>query len=339
MFTIHGHELAVRLLQDGLRQGRLHHAYLLAGPAHVGKTTLATQLAQVLNCTGDKPPCGSCNSCLRIAAGQHADVMTIGLDAEGEDVRTMIGIDAVRDLQSSAHLMPYEGKVRVFIFQDAERLSAEAANALLKVLEEPPPNVVLLLLTADPEALLPTIASRCQLIEMRPLSAERLAAVLREEHGVAEEEAAHLAGLSRGCVGWAIQAVETPSVMAALHQHLERIADVCGAGLEGRFAYADDLARRYQRDRQAGREELSLWLRWWRDILLLQQGRGDDIVHRSWRGTLEALAASVTVRSSVAFIGRVYETLEALERNANPRLALEALMLDLSQGAGAGAKV
>lgn len=328
MLNVHGHELAVRTLEAALESGRLHHAYLLSGPAHVGKTTLATQLAQAVNCTGSDPPCGACGPCVRIGAGAHADVATIEVDPEAtEGARTVISIDAVKDIIASAHLRPYEGRTRVYIVQSADRLSQDAANALLKVLEEPPPDVLLLLLTDNPDGVLPTIRSRCQLIELRPLPVARVAELLRDEHGAGEEQAEMLARLSRGCVGWAIEASADESVLAEVHQQIERIADVIEGGLEARFAYADALARRYQLDRAAGREELFLLMRWLRDVLLIQHGQGARIVNLSWRSTLERQAASLTSAQVTRWLRALTETVGALERNANPRLALEALMI------------
>ena len=109
---------------------------------------------------------------------------------------------------------------------------------------------------------------------------------------------------------------------------MERIADAAQGGLEARFAYADDIARRFSRDRAAGREELYLWLRWLRDVLLIQQGRGEGIVNVSWRETLERHAAALTPAEVVRWLHLVTEILEAMDRNANPRLALEVLMLE-----------
>ena len=329
MLKVHGHELAVRMLEAGLNSGRLHHAYLLSGPAHVGKTTLATQLAQAVNCTADDPPCGACEPCTRVAAGTHADLSIIEVDPEAtEGARTVISIVAVKDLIASAHLRPYEGRTRVYVVQGADRMSQDAANALLKVLEEPPPDVLLLLLTDNLEGVLPTIQSRCQLIELRPLPLAQVVEVLRDEHGVGEEQAEMLARLSRGCLGWAIEASADPAVLAAVHQRIERIADVIEGGLETRFAYADELARRFQRDRAAGREELFLWMRWLRDVLLVQQGQAARIVNLSWRDTLERQAAALTSAELIRWLRALTETVGALDRNANPRLALEALMLD-----------
>ncbi len=335
---LHGQQAAVNALETGLK-GRLHHAYLFSGPAHVGKMTLATQLAQAVNClVPDRAPCGECVACMRIAAGGHADVRVLAVDPESaEGPRTLIGIDAVRELIGSAHLRPYEGRKRVFIIQGADLLSTDAANALLKVLEEPPPDVLLLLLTDNPDGVLPTVVSRCQTLQLRPLALGQVEELLQQEHAVGPEQAHVLARLSRGCLGWAIEASQDPALLAGVHQRTEKIADVVESGVEGRLAYADDLARRFQRDRTAAREELFLWLRWLRDLLLVQQGQGGSVTNVTWRETLERQAALLTPRETVGWLNRANETLELLERNVNPRLVLDLLMLESPLLAAAGA--
>ncbi|MDE2765753.1 MAG: DNA polymerase III subunit [Chloroflexota bacterium] len=323
-FTLRGQDAAVRILERALDHDRLHHAYLFAGPAHVGKTTLAVQLAQAVNCDDAYDACRA-----RIANGSFADVRFIAA-GEREDgaARTLIGIEAVRDIIAAAHLRPYEGKRRVFIIEDAARMSTDAANALLKVLEEPPPDVLIVLLTEHADDLLATIRSRCQTLELRPMSVGEVARILQEEHGQDAEQADLLARLSRGCLGWALQAAAEPAVLAQAHQRIERIVDAAEAGLEGRFAYADDLARRFFRDRAEGREELYAWLRWLRDVLLTQQGRGAEIVNAAWRSTIERHAAALPPAATLRWARRVEEAIDALDRNANPRLTLEAMLLE-----------
>jgi DNA polymerase-3 subunit delta' len=318
------------MLEAAIRADRLHHAYLFSGPAHVGKMRLALQLAQAMNCLQpDQAPCGECQACTRIAGGSHTDVQVLAVDPEAtEGPKTLIGIETVRDVIGSAHLRPYEGKTRVFIFEEADRLSHNASNALLKVLEEPPPDVLLVLLSEDSAGLLPTITSRCQTIDLHPLPNDQVVNVLTTEHGVSQEQAAVIARLSRGCLGWAIEASTDPALLAGVHQRVERIADVAEGGLEERFGYANDLARRFQRDRAVGREELHLWLRWLRDILLIQQGQHDGIVNTTWRETLERHAAALTPADTVRWLHLLTDSIVALERNANPRLALEVLMLE-----------
>jgi DNA polymerase-3 subunit delta' len=329
VFHVLGHETAVKAFESATHGGRLHHAYLITGPSHVGKLTLAMQIAQAMNCLRpDDAPCGGCEACTRISTGGHADVLVIAVDPEAaEGPTTTIGIEAVRDLIGAAHLKPFEGRTRVFIFDEAERMTHDASNALLKVLEEPPPDVLMLLLSADEDCVLPTIRSRCQLVELRPLAVNRVVEILGEQ-GVAGDQAEVIARLSRGCIGWAIDASHEPALLAGVHQRLERIAGVIEESLEARFEYAEELARRFQRDRAAGREELYLWLRWLRDILLIQQGQEDAVVNISWSDTLARQADALTPAEAVRWLHLVTESIEFLERNANARLALDVLMLE-----------
>ena len=141
MWQLAGHSRATTLLQQSLKNGQLSHAYLLVGPAHVGKFTLARNLAQAVNCTSAEPPCQECTSCRRIAASKHSDIYIVDLiSVEKKE----IGIRQIAEMQNAAHLPPFEGKYKVFIFDRAEMLSNEAANSLLKTLEEPPPNLSLI---------------------------------------------------------------------------------------------------------------------------------------------------------------------------------------------------
>lgn len=324
MLRLHGQQLPVQTLERSLAEGRLHHAYLFVGPAHLGKATLAVQLAQALNCDADTPPCGACASCTRIAGGNHADVRFVSLGGNAAS----IGIDAVRDIINSAHLRPYEGRTRVFVVTEADLLTRDAANALLKVLEEPPDDVVLILVGHSADNLLPTVRSRCQTFYFRPLPVGEVARILQEERGVGAEQADVLARLSRGCVGWAVAASEDDALYASVHQRIEQIVDAIEGGLEERLAYAGELARRLDRDRSAGREELFLWLRWLRDVMLVQQGHGGSIANLSWREALERHAGALQPAAVVGWAHNVTRTVEALERNANVRLALDVFMLE-----------
>jgi DNA polymerase-3 subunit delta' len=207
-------------------------------------------------------------------------------------------------------------------------MTTDAANALLKVLEEPPPNVQLLLLAASEDSVLSTVRSRCQHVELHPLPTAQVAQILASEHGMGAEQADVVARLSRGCLGWAIEAANDPAVLAGVHLGLERIAEVVEEGLEDRFRYAEQLARRFQRDRAAGREELYLWLRWLRDVLQVQQGQTEAVVNVSWRETIQRHAGALKPADTVRWLHLITESIEALDRNVNPRLALDVMMLE-----------
>jgi len=212
MWQIIGQTRAVSLLQHSLEAGTLAHAYLLIGPPHVGKMTLAKNLAQALNCEAKERPCLKCTACQKIAARKHADVQVIGLTQNEDSAEAkLIGIDQIKDVQHSASLPPFEGKHKVFIIDGAELLSIEAANCLLKTLEEPNDKVTFILLTVNDKLLPATVVSRCQRLELPPLSTSEAAQALADRQGIDNERARLLAGLSHGCLGWAIAAAEDDS--------------------------------------------------------------------------------------------------------------------------------
>ena len=331
MWQIRGQQHLVRALENSLRLEHLSHAYVLVGPPHVGKTTLALDIARAVNCLDpEERPCSQCLQCSRISASQHADVRVIGLQREEESSsRKEIGIDTIREIHHQASLNPYEGHYRVFIFDGAEYLSEEAANALLKTLEEPPPQILIMLLTSQEESLLPTIRSRCQRLELRPLPKEQMILELIDNHNVSEEQAEEIARLSRGCLGWALSVQSDPDLVETRRQRLERISSLIDANLEERFHYASELAFIYFRDRDEAREILYLWLSWGRDLLLLAQGATEYVYNVAWLEALEKQAGMLTEHHQIEFIEKIQQTLDALEQNANPRLALEVLMLSL----------
>ena len=276
-------------------------------------------------------PCGNCIQCRRIAEGLHADLKVIGVGT-GEDEgqsRRDIRIDQIREIESFLNLTAYEGSYKVVILDGAELLNTAAANALLKTLEEPPVNVLLLLLTSNEDALLSTIKSRCRFLYLKPVAKSELADKLVAGYAAAPEMAEQLARLSRGCLGQAVNALQDGQILEQREADLERLEEVCEGGLDARFNYAAELAARFNRDRDATRELLYLWLRWWRDLLLIKEG-AEQYVHNADRIIpLRLQATRLTTAQVVTFIKRLNLTLEALDRNANARLALEVLMLNL----------
>jgi DNA polymerase-3 subunit delta' len=332
MWRTIGHEKAVNLLKRSLAEGRVSHAYLLAGPGHVGKMTLALDLARALNCVEEKIPCGECGQCRRIARGLHADVRVVGLDTgDSRDgpSRVLIGIDQVREVQREASLKPFEGSHRVFIFDGVERLSEEAANCLLKTLEEPPDQVVLVLLTAEAGTLLPTLVSRCQTLELRPVSRSLISRELQAGYNADVATADEIARLSEGKLGWALNAISSPAELEGLERHLGAIETVVRSGPMERFACAANLASSFGRNRDSVHQELAVWLSWWRDVLLAKEGVHGPVTHLSRLETFQAVADALSTAEVAGAINAVQDTMRYLDRNVNPRLALEALMLSL----------
>jgi len=310
---------------------------MFVGQSNVGKMTLAIHLAQALNCEQEERPCGQCTSCSRIATGRHADIQIIGRSPDtgsGESSpKKEIGIAQIRELQQAASLQPYEGRHRVFIIDGAEYLNEESANCLLKTLEEPPPQVLIILLTINDSRLLPTIVSRCQRVELLPVAAHIIEQWLSEHRDVEPDKARLLARLSRGSIGWAIAAARNEKLLQERYAKLDELQGLASASLEDRFSFAGKMAAQYSKSRESVEGTLNLWLEWWRDLLLASAGRTEYITNIDQEETVvqhaEGYSLSEIRHSMEAIRVALEQPLEQLSQNANARLVLEVLMLNV----------
>jgi len=333
VWQVVGQTKAVSLLQRSLEREAVAHAYLLVGPPHVGKMTLALDLAKALNCEASEPPCGVCDSCQKIALAKHADVQIIGLTRDGNSAETKprveISIDQIRQMQHSASLPPFEGRCKVFIIDGAELLSNEAANCLLKTLEEPVGKIIFVLLTTNERLLPATVISRCQRLELPPLAATEVEATLNSRWGVEPQKARLLARLSHGCLGWALSAAHNGGLLERRAERMDRLLNVIDADCEERFAYATQLAAQFSQNRGLVQEILDLWLDYWRDLLLIKAGCDDTITNADMLATLVDQAKGYSLVQIKSFINSLQAAEEQLRQNANPRLVLEVLMLSI----------
>ncbi len=324
MWQVIAQDKVISLLDYSIKTNAIAHAYLIVGPRHVGKGTLAFNLAQALNCDGPELPCGQCRSCQRILEGKHADITPMGLDS-----KTEIGIDDIRALQRIANLPPYEGKCKVFIIDDAEYLSTEAANSLLKILEEPPQNVVWLLLVAEEEHLLPTVISRCQRLELKPVPSEHVREALVNSYNVEDNRAKLLAQLCRGRFGWALSALANDDILEQRSQRIDSLASLLTASLDQRFTYAQELTSQFSQNRRAGAEIIEIWLDWWRDLMLIKGDCQEAIINVDYKTVLEEQARGLNLGEIKEFLNSLCLLQDAISKNVNPRLASEWLMLNL----------
>jgi DNA polymerase-3 subunit delta' len=310
----------------------------MVGPSHVGKMTLALNLAQALNCQAAEPPCGLCDACQKIASGKHADIQIIGLNSAGNSTeakpRTEIGIDQIREIQHSSSLPPFEGRYKVFIIDGAELLSSEAANCLLKTLEEPVGGVIFILLTTNDGILPATVVSRCQRLELRPLATSQVESALNERWGIEPQKAELLARLCHGCLGWALLATVDDSLLQRRAERIDRLLDITNGDYEERFDYVAQLAAQFSQSRDLVQKILDLWLDWWRDLLLIKLGRNDTITNIDLEAMLVDMSRGYNLAQIKAFINSIQAAGEQLRQNANPRLVLEVLMLSMPVRSG-----
>jgi DNA polymerase-3 subunit delta' len=241
--SVLGHDRVKGLLARALGQGRLPPALLLSGPDGVGKRTLALEAARGLLCdTGPGEPCNACRTCDRTARGIHPDLIVVEPEtATGFLARETIKIEHIRDAVREILGLPFEARARVVILDDAHAMTEQAMNALLKALEEPPATSHLILVTASPQALLPTIRSRCQTLRLGPLPSAVLETHLQERLGLPPAEARLRASLSGGSLG-AAMAFEADGYRALRDDILAMLEKADGASAVHRLAWSERLA-------------------------------------------------------------------------------------------------
>ena len=318
-----GHEWAVDMLKKHVVNGRTRHAYLFAGPPGLGRRSLALRFAQALNCqtpTDAGVPCRQCRDCKQIEAMQYPDLSVVQADSEGGTLK----VDQIRDTRRSLTLKPYIANYRVALFLRFQQANDNAANALLKTLEEAPSYAVLILTADNPEQLLPTIVSRCEVLRLRPLNIETVQKEL-ENRGMEIGQAKLIAHISGGRFGYALRLIENDSLLEKRDQRLNDLLTLIPASRVEKFAYADKLAK----DKESMRQAILIWLSYWRDVMLRTAQAENPLVNVDRNMEIEDLADRMDLSSARRVVSGLENSLEKMERNVNPRLLAEVLLLDL----------
>lgn len=317
-----GNQRIKTLLQRAVAEGRIAQGLILAGPRGVGKHKFALALAQALNCErpieGDG--CGACISCRKIAAQEHADVHTIA--PEGQFIK----IEQVRELSREAQFRPFEGRRRVYIIDDAHRLREEAANSILKTLEEPPETSLPVLVTSKPYALLDTIRSRCQMLSFGPLSPDDLESHLKANYKRPVEETRLLARLARGSIGRALeidlgQYREKRGKMIEIVEALAVTRD--SIRLMGAAEY---LGRKLDKDEFENHLDVLMVIL--ADIFYLKLGEpAESLTNADIAARLNQVAEVATLEQIIDLTERIEQVLQGLARNINRHIAVEAMLV------------
>jgi len=315
---IRGQARAIGFLKTAIENKRVGHAYIFFGPQGVGKRLAAVNFAKALNCAAPKDggPCDACNSCKKIDAMKHPDFIVLSPEKDSASIK----IDAVRELARDISLKPYEAQKKVYIIDDAGLMKHEAQNALLKTLEEPVTDSVLILVTSDISRLFSTIRSRAQELRFFPLAADEVKEVLVGDYGIEKTRAHILAHISSGTLGGAL---------AYNHEEL----------FEKRSRIIDAIDKKtfFEWDFEGvSRTELKMYLdiilTWYRDILVAKTGpgSGSGFVNIDKEDAIMRQAGEIECGRLDDIIKEVISTASFLDQNANPKLAMSVLGLNIA---------
>ncbi len=329
-----GHNWAVDMLRRHIASGEARHAYLFAGPGGLGRRSLALAFARALNCTNPPAPgefCGQCRDCKQIAAKQHPDLSIVEPTIKDPEKRNElipaqygeIRISQIRDLQRLINLKPYQSRYRAIVCERFNQANAEASNAFLKTLEEPPSHVIVLLTADNPESLLPTIVSRCEVLRLRPLPIEQVQREL-ESRGTGNSQAELIAHISGGRPGYAFRLAEDKSLLEFRTQRLDDLQKLLSSSRVHKFAYAEKLAK----EKDGMRQTFLVWESFWRDVFLYASKADTPLSNVDRTEEIASLAARLDLPAARGRVKETERALQQMERNVNARLLTEVLLLN-----------
>jgi len=314
-----GHERQKDILRRAVKTDRLAQAYLFEGPEGVGKGLMAQALARMVFCT-EGGGCGDCPACRKVDHHNHPDLHL--LEADGKFIK----IEQVRELQREMALRPLEAPRKITLISGAEKLNQAASNALLKTLEEPNGAALFILLTHQPEKLLPTIRSRCQRLQFGHLPLEKLKGSLTEKLGLNETEGHLLATLAEGSFKKALGR-DREFFIEQRRELLKRVTALSPGSVLPLF----ELAKQLHEDKESLPDVLELLLAFYRDLLLFVHARPEqELVNIDLMEKIRREAARHNVTGLLRKLEAVIQCRRHLERNVNTQLAVEVMLMHLA---------
>lgn len=324
---IKGHAAVIEAFRRASANGRVSHAYILSGARGIGKKTLANAFAKALLCEaggdfGATDACGVCSSCKTFNTGNNPDVFYV------RPLKTKaIGVDDIRaQVKANVDIKQYRYRYKVFIIENAHKMTAQAQNALLKTLEEPPEYAVFILLCETVDTMLPTIMSRCVNLGLRPLSRDDVLAYLTDNAGISQAEAEPASEYADGSIGRALELAGSEEFITMRGDVIAKLSSLGRLNMAQTLNMAQELEK-YKDDRTF----LDIAFLWYRDMLAAKEGGGAHVVQKDRLPQLMAAAAGDTTRGILKKASAVWQAKKQLEQNAAFRLTLEVMLLRLKE--------
>jgi DNA polymerase-3 subunit delta' len=320
---IYGHEKKIEIIRRTLAKKRTGHAYLFSGIPAIGKRTLALEFIKALNCEkmdSLQDSCGECVSCRKIRRDSHPDVFFV--EADGQFIR----INSIREIQERVKCKPMEAARRAFIIDDADKMNEQAANALLKILEEPSVSNLLILVTARPYAMPQTIISRCQHMRFNPLRSETVAKFLAEQTGMDNQKALLLASLSGGSIGNAME-LNKEDIVSYRSELLKLLSVTHRDDPFSLINFASFLGQGKKEIKQG----LNILSAFFRDALVFKEVKKNEmLINQDNSAFISAFAARLSGEQILQNIAQVEKAGEIMEQNVNKSLTLETMAFKLN---------
>lgn len=322
---IYGQEQIKEHLQNALSIGKVSHAYIINGEKSSGKEFIAKVFAMALQCEREgTEPCQECRSCRQALSGSHPDIIRVVHEKPNtisvDDIRTQVNGDVA--------IKPYSGKYKVYILSEAEKMTAQAQNALLKTLEEPPEYAVIMLLTSNVNALLPTIISRCVVLDMKPVPDEIVRRFLSSQLQVPDYKAEVCVAFARGNIGKAKALATSEDFEKVKEEALSLLKYIQEMDLNEIISAVKKITE-YKLEIS---DYLDICVIWYRDALLFKAT--SDVNHLIFREELQALRRTAQ-RSSYEGIENIIKALDTakkrLEANVNFELVMQMLMMTIQE--------
>lgn len=318
-----GHQRQLAILRLALANERLHHAYLFVGPEGVGKRTIAMAFAKAIHCEKRKGDfCGDCVNCVRISDGNHPDVRVVGQLADKKE----ISIQQIREIERGLNYRSFTGKRKITIIDPATLMNPSAQNALLKTLEEPPQESLIILIAPNSGGLLPTLRSRCLRLSFAPLRRGEVAAYLRAKHGQTADQAEFLAAISMGSIG-AAASLDKDELTEKRRVWTGTLSDLRAGDYQSAMAAAEPLAV----NRDEALQFLGWAASWYRDLLIYAvTHKADELVNLDLLEQIKRQSASGDVERICSSLARTQGAAAAIQRNLNRRMVLERLLFNVA---------
>ncbi|MBI5190873.1 MAG: DNA polymerase III subunit delta' [Nitrospirae bacterium] len=329
-----GHERQIAVIKRGIEAKRIPPAYLLHGAEGLGKRMVAQAFAQAVNCTGEHEPgdsCGKCHYCKNIAAGCHPNVQVVAVEIneKTDKMRQEIVIEQIREAQEFLALTSVGDGSRVLIVEDAHLMNTSTMNAFLKTLEEPPEHSHVILVTSKPNALLPTILSRCRSVSFQPLPEGLVAGFLMDRQGMSEADAHLVARMTGGRIGAAL-AEDAEALAGRRSEFLKLLTAIAGKGHAELLKDAEAAAKKDG----ALEDFVSFGTLWFRDLLVILVGGGTGLAYnRDMAAELSRWAGMTTGYRCEETLGLLRQAGRSLERTMNRRLLAEDLFFRIKEEA------